>query len=122
MSQKFDVYAAQKELLIMRAQLQRMELSAEVQNLREQFAWMGVLGRVGGFFANRNMSSLGPLGLLGGQFFQSNLKKHPLLGLAASTLLMRFRAPIAKAGLRAGLAALVLAGAVYWFKTSGKTD
>ena len=113
MKQKLDVYAARKELLMMKAQLQRMELGADIQAVKHAFAWMGVLGRAASFFSD---SRFGGLGALGGQFAQDAFKRYPRLGLLASALLFRFRAPIAKATLRAGLAALVVAGAGYWFK------
>lgn len=119
MAQKFDALAARKELLQMKAQLQRMELGAEVDVLKQEFAWLGAFKQLGAFFANRNLSSLGPLSALGGQLVQDQLKKHPLLGFVASAALVRFRQPLIKATWRAGLGALVLAGAVMWFKGRG---
>lgn len=117
MSKKFDALEARKELLMMKAQLERMEFGGQVDTLKKEFAWVNVFRQFGGWLGQRNMRALGPLVGLGGQFWQEGLKKYPLLGMLASTALLRFRQPISKVALRAGLGAVALAASMFWFQT-----
>lgn len=119
MSQRFDHLQAKKELLQMKAQLERMQLGGEIDDLKQQFAWLQLFKKASQWFGQRNVNALGPLGALGGQPLQDWLKQHPMLGLLASTAMLRYRQPLAKVTLRAGMAAVVLATAVFWFKTRG---
>lgn len=119
MSKKFDALEARKELLMMKAQLERMEFGGQVDALKKEFAWVNVFRQFGGWLGQRNMRALGPVASLGGQFWQEGLKKYPLLGMLASTALLRFRQPISKVALRAGLGALALAAGMFWFQTRG---
>jgi hypothetical protein len=117
MSKKFDALEARKELLMMKAQLERMEFGGQVDALKNEFAWINVFRQFGTWLGKRNMNALGPVASLGGNFLQVGLKKYPLLGMLASTALLRFRQPIYKVALRAGLGAVVLAAGVFWFQT-----
>lgn len=117
MSKKFDALEARKELLMMKAQLERMEFGGQVDTLKKEFAWVNVFRQFGGWLGQRNMRALGPVASLGGQFWQEGLKKYPLLGMLASTALLRFRKPISQVALRAGLGAVALAAGVFWFQT-----
>lgn len=117
MSKKFDALEARKELLMMKAQLERMEFGGQVDTLKKEFAWVNVFRQFGGWLGQRNMRALGPVVSLGGQFWQEGLKKYPLLGMLASTALLRFRQPISKVALRAGLGAVALAAGMFWFQT-----
>ncbi|HEX4880622.1 MAG TPA: hypothetical protein VFV39_12300 [Limnobacter sp.] len=119
MSQRFDALQAKKELLQMKAQLERMQFGSELEDLRHEFAWLQVFKKVGTWLNQRNLSALGPWASLGGQLWQGWFKQYPLLGLVASSALVRYRQPLAKATFRAGAAAVVLAAAMYWFKTRG---
>jgi len=117
MSNKFNALEARKELLMMKAELERMEFGGQVDALRKEFGWLNVFRQFGGWLGQRNMRALGPVASLGGQFWQEGLRKYPLLGMLASTALVRFRGPISKVALRAGVAAVVLAAGVFWFQT-----
>ena len=117
MSKKFDALEARKELLMMKAQLERMEFGGQGDTLKNEFAWVNVFRQFGGWLGQRNMRALGPVASLGGQFRQEGLKKYPLLGMLASTALLRFRKPISQVALRAGLGAVALAAGVFWFQT-----
>lgn len=117
MSKKFDALEARKELLMMKVQLERMEFGGQVDTLKNEFAWVNVFRQFGGWLGQRNMRALGPVASLGGQFWQEGLKKYPLLGMLASTALLRFRKPISQVALRAGLGAVALAAGVFWFQT-----
>lgn len=117
MNKKFNALEAQKELLMMKAELERMEMGANVQDLRTDFAWVNVFKQFSGWLGRRNMRALGPLARLGGPRVQEGLRKHPLLGMVASSLLVRFSAPLAKVALKAGLGAAVLALGTFWFQT-----
>lgn len=117
MSKKFDALEARKELLMMKAELERMEFGGNIEALRKEFGWLSVFRQFGGWLGQRNMRSLGPVVSLGGQFWQEGFKKYPLLGMLASTALVQFRAPISKVALRAGLGAVVLAVGMFWFQT-----
>lgn len=126
MSNKFDALQARKELLMMRAELERMELGTQLNSVKKEFAWVNVFMRFGGWLGQRNLGSLAPVVSLGGQIWQEGFKKYPLLGLLASTALLRFRQPISKVALRAGLGAVLLAAGMYWFQSrkppSGPTN
>lgn len=117
MSKKFSELEARKELLMMKAELERMEMDANIQDMRAGFAWVNVFKQFSGWLGRRNMRALGPLARLGGPRVQEGLRKHPLLGMVASSLLVRFSAPIAKVALKAGLGAVVLALGTFWFQT-----
>lgn len=117
MSKKFDALEARKELLIMKAQLERMEFGGQVDTLKKEFAWVSLIRQFGGWLGQRNMRALGPVASLGGQFWQEGLKKYPLLGMLASTALLRFRKPVFNVALRAGLGAVALAAGMFWFQT-----
>ncbi|HEX4917066.1 MAG TPA: hypothetical protein VFV43_04120 [Limnobacter sp.] len=119
MSQRFDALQAKKELLQMKAQLERMQFASELEDLKQEFAWLQVFKKVGTWVNQRNLRTLGPWASLGGQLWQGWFKQYPLLGLVASSALVRYRQPLAKATFRAGAAAVVLAAAMYWFKTRG---
>lgn len=116
MSKKFDALEARKELLIMKAELERMEFGGQVNALKKEFAWLKVFSRFGNWVAQRNIKALGPIGRLGGQFWQEGLKKHPLLGMLASTVLLRYRVSLSKVALRAGVGAIVLAAGLFWYR------
>jgi hypothetical protein len=117
MSKKFDALESRKELLMMKAQLERMEFGGQIDTLKKEFAWVNVFRQFGGWLGQRNMRALGPVASLGGQFWQEGLKKYPLLGMLASTALLRFRKPVSKVALRAGLGAVALAAGMFWFQT-----
>lgn len=117
MSNKFDALQARKELLMMKAELERMELGSQFEAVKKEFAWVNMFRQFGGWLGQRNLRALGPVATLGGQIWQDGLKKYPLLGMLASTALLRFRRPIAKVALRAGLGAVVLAAGMYWFQS-----
>jgi hypothetical protein len=117
MNKKFDALEARKELLMMKTQLERMEFGGQVDTLKKEFAWINVFRQFGGWLGRRNISALSPVASLGGQFWQEGFKKHPLLGMLASAVLLRFRQPISKVALRAGLGALALAAGMFWFRT-----
>ncbi len=117
MSKKFDALEAQKELLMMKAQLERMELGSHIQAVKQEFAWVSVFQRLGAWAGRRNLSAFGPLATLGAGTFDQILKKHPVLGLLGSSVLLRYRQSIVRAGVKAGLAAAVLAAGVYWFQS-----
>ena len=120
MSNKFDALQARKELLMMKAELERMELGAQFDAVRKEFAWVKMFTQFGGWLGQRNLRALGPVATLGGQIWQDGVKKYPLLGLLASAALLRFRQPVAKVALRAGLGAVVLAAGMYWFQSRKK--
>lgn len=117
MSKKFDALEARKELLMMKAELERMEFGGQMEALKKEFGWLNVFRQFGGWLGQRNIRALGPVASLGGQFWQDGLKKYPLLGMLASTALVRFRRPISKIVLRAGLGTVALAVGMFWFQT-----
>lgn len=104
-----------KELLIMKAEMQRMELGMQMAEVRQQFAWVRTARAFGGWLTGQNLNRLGPIGQVGGQFLKDAISQYPYLGVAASTLMLRFREPIIRNTAKAGAAAMVLAFAVFWF-------
>lgn len=117
MSRSFDPLQARKELLMMKAELERMEFGSQVDALKKEFAWVNVFRQFGAWVGQRNMRALGPVASAGSQLWQAGLKQYPLLGMLASTALLRFRKPVSKLALRAGLGAVVLAAGMFWFQT-----
>lgn len=117
MSQKFDALEARKELLMMKAELERMELGGQVLALKKEFAWVNVFRQFGAWIGQRNLRALGPVASIGSQFWQGGFKKYPVLGMLASTALLRFRQPLSRLALKAGVGAVVLAAGMFWFQT-----
>lgn len=118
MSKKFDALEMKKELLVMKAELQRMEFGGHVDAMKKEFAWVNVFRRFNHWFGRRQMSTLGPLAnLMGGQVLREGMKSYPLLGVLASTILVQFRGPISRVMGRASVGAFVLAiGAAFWLR------
>jgi hypothetical protein len=116
MRRKFDELQVRKELLMMQAELQRLELGGQVDVLKKEFAWVNVFSQFGRWLGRSKLSSLGSVASFGGQLWQMGLKRHPLLGLLVSTACLKFRKPLAKVVLKAGLSATVLAVCVFWFQ------
>lgn len=96
MSKKFDELEARKQLLMMKAQLERMEFGGQVFALKKQFAWFNVFTKLGRWISLRTLPAL------------------------ASTALLGFSRPVSKVVLKAGLAGLVLAVGVSWLKARGR--
>lgn len=117
MSKKFDALEARKELLMMKAELERMEFGGQVDALKHEFAWINAFKQVANWIGRFNSRALAPVASFAGPVWQERLRKHPLLGMLASTVLLRFSKPLSKVALRAGLGAAVLAAGVFWFQT-----
>lgn len=120
MSQPFDQWEAKKELLMMKAQMERMELGMHVAQVRQSMTWLPMVQKLGGWLGRRNLNSLGPMGWAITPFIKKSLLAYPLLSGLASTALLRYRPQIASAGGKAAIAAVVLAAATYWFNTRGR--
>lgn len=116
MSKPFDPLQARIELLQMKAELQRMELRQELAAVRANSGWFNASRQFAGWLSARQFAKLSPLMAAGMQVWQQGLKQYPILGFLASTALLRFKKPLAGHALRAGLAAVVLAGAMFWFR------
>ncbi len=105
---KPELLAARKELLAMRAELQRMELSFHVEQARASLSWAKMLtGSVGRFLRQPGVAALS--GTMGHWF-----KDYPMLATVGSLIFARMRKPIVKVGLKAAIVAAVTVGA-YWF-------
>lgn len=117
MTQPFDHWEAKKELLMMKAQMERMELSIHMTQARQSMTWLPVLQKVGAWVGRRNLNSLGPMGLAISPVFRKFLLAYPILSGLASTALLRYRPQIVSTGGKAAVAAVVLAAATYWYKT-----
>lgn len=116
MSSKFDELEARKELLMMRAELERMELGGQVELMKREFTWRNLLGNFGGANGQRRTYGFGPMVDVGGHLWQESRRKHPLLSMLATSLFMRFRGPIFRVLFKATLGATVLAAGVYWLQ------
>lgn len=116
-SKKFDALEARKELLMMKAELERMEFGGQVDALKQEFAWVNAFKQVANWIGRFNSRALAPVASFAGPVWQERLRKHPLLGMLASTMLLRLGKPLSKVALRAGLGAAVLAAGVFWFQT-----
>lgn len=117
MNQPFNHWEAEKELLMMKAQMERMELGIHVAEARQSMTWLPVAQKLGAWLGKRNLNSLGPMGWAITPFIRKSLLAYPLLSGLASTALMRYRPQIASAGGKAAIAAVVLAAATYFYKT-----
>lgn len=117
MNKKFDALEARKELLMMKAELERMEFGGQVDALKKEFAWINAFKQVANWIGRFNSRALAPVASFAGPVWQARLRKHPLLGMLASTVLLRFSKPLSKLALRAGVGATLLAAGVFWFQT-----
>ena len=117
MSQHFDHWEAKKELLMMKAQMERMELGMHMTQARQSMTWLPLLQKLGSWVGRRNLNSLGPMGFALSPVFRKFLLAYPILSGLASTALLRYRPQIASTGGKAAIAAVVLAAATYWYKT-----
>jgi hypothetical protein len=119
MSSKFDELEARKELLRMRAELERMELGGQIELMKNEFTWRNLLGNFGGLIGNSRgygFGSLGPMAGAGSHLWEESRRKHPVLSMIATTVFMRFRRPILRVLFKASLGATVLAAGVYWLQ------
>jgi hypothetical protein len=117
MSKKFDALEARKELLMMKAELERMEFGGQVDALRKEYAWVNVFKQFANLLGRFNSRALGPVVGFAGPVWQERLRKHPILGMLASTALLRFGKPLSRLAMRASVGAVVLAAGVLWFQT-----
>ncbi|HEX4856099.1 MAG TPA: hypothetical protein VFV28_04760 [Limnobacter sp.] len=113
MTSKFDELEARKELLRMRAELERMELGGHIELMKQEFTWRNLLGNVGGWIGHSRSYGFGPMVGAGGQLWEESRKKHPVLSMVATSLFMRFRRPILRVLFKASLGATILAAGVY---------
>ena len=103
-----ELLAARKELLSMKAELQRMELSMHIEQAKASLSWAKMLtGSVGQFLRTPKINAMTTL--LGTWF-----KRYPMLATVGSVVFANIRKPLAKAGFRASLMA-VITGGVYWW-------
>ena len=107
---------SKRQMLQMRAQIERLELTGHVQAVKQEFGWLSQAKRFMGFLGGRSLSRLGPVGVAGQQALNQLMGKNPYLGLAASALLLRLSPPAGGRLIKAAAAATVLAGAVLWFR------
>jgi hypothetical protein len=113
MTKSFDFIVARKELLMMKAELERRELSGDLYRAKAQLAWLPAVKKTFGVLTGRYLGSLGPLSALGGEAVDALMRKHPILGAITSAALFRYRGPIRTGLVRAGVGASLAAGAVY---------
>ena len=88
MSKKFDALEARKELLMMKAELERMEFGDQVNAFRKEFAWVNAFKQIANWIGRFNSRALAPVASFAGPVWQQRLRKHPLLGMLASTVLL----------------------------------
>lgn len=100
----------------MRAQIERLELTGHVQEVKHQLGWLSQVRRAIGFLGGRSLNRLGPIGVAGQQALNQVMGKNPYLGIAASALLLRLGPPSGARIMKAAVAATVLAGAAFWFR------
>lgn len=117
----FDALSAQKELLMLKAEMQRMELGYQVQDLKREVGSLPSLNTVRKVWTWATFRSMGPMGQIIGPVLKSVLGSYPLLSAMASAALVRYRKPISGLGAKAGLAAVALAAGLYWIKGRSMT-
>lgn len=113
---KYDQLAARKELLMMKAELERMEMNGHVQAVKTQFGWFSQVKRVFNWGGSRSLATLGPLAAFGQDALKQLMGSNPYAGLAASAMLMKISPPVRGRVVQALTAATALAGAVLWFR------
>lgn len=124
MSKSVSELQARKELLMLKAELERMELKQEIVGAKNvvahQFGWLPNLRRVLQWGGNRSLGSLGPVGPAASESLNKLFADHPYLGVAASLAFMRLGFPGKQMATRAALAGGALAAAMAWFKVKGR--
>lgn len=116
MRNKRDQFEARKQMLQMKARIERLELAGHVQVIRQDFGWLAQVRRLIGWVGGRGLDKMGSAGLIGQQALNQLAIQNPYLGLAASFLLLRFNGRHSSRLFRGAAAAVMVAGAVYWFK------
>ena len=94
MSDTFNELQAKKELLILKAELERMELVHHVSSTRQmvnqQFGWMPAIKKLLSLGGNASLTSLGPLAPFARQSLSKVASEKPYLGMLASLALIRW--------------------------------
>ena len=107
MSQADDI-RLKKEMLSMRAQIERMELQMQVQEVKNSLSWSKVI--VSGV---QKFMSGGQFGA-GSALFKQFVTQYPMLAMVGSFGFTAFRKPLLKMGLKLGLVGAVGGLAYYW--------
>ena len=115
MTPKLDPLAARKELLILRAQMERLELSEHVIDFKKQFVFLNVAKKFVSWLSMNRMQGLSPMSVVSSQLLQSNLKKYPVLGSLAAAAFFSARVPVLRTVVATGAVAVVLGAALIWF-------
>ena len=120
MSKTFNELQAKKELLILKAELERMELSHHVSSTRQmvnqQLGWMPAIKKLVSLGGHTSLNGLGPLAPFAKQSLAKVASEKPYLGMLASLALIRWGFPAKQVAVRAALASGALAAAVFWFR------
>lgn len=111
MSQADDI-RLRKEMLSMRAQIERMELQSQVQDVRRSLSWSKVI-----FSGVQKFMSGGQFGA-GSALFKQFVTQYPMLAMVGSFGFTAFRKPILKLGLKVGLLGAVGGLAYWWWRQS----
>lgn len=105
-----------KQMLQMKAEIERLEMTGYVQAVQQEFGWFAQVRRAFAWVGGRSLNKLGPVGAAGQQALNQVMTKNPYLGIAASALLLRLNPAGSSRLVKGAAAAAVVAGAVYWFK------
>lgn len=119
MPNKQHQWELRKQMLQMKAEIERLEMTGHVQALKQEFGWLAQLKRAFGWLGGRSLNKLGPVGTAGQQALNQVMTKNPYLGIAASAMLLRLNPAAGSRLVKGAAAAALVAGAVYWFKLKG---
>lgn len=120
MSKSREELEYRRQLLIMQARIERMELQAHGMELREQLSWFKTLQRAVGFGGSRSLAALGPFAEPARASLKAVFSKNAWAGLGASLALMKLNPPLNGRTVRGLGAALVLASAVLLWRAQGQ--
>jgi hypothetical protein len=107
-----DDIRLRKEMLSMRAQIERMELQSQVQDVRRSLSWSRVL--VSGV---QKLMTGGQFGA-GSALFKQFVTQYPMLAMVGSFGFTAFRKPLLRFGLKVGLLGAVGGLAYLWWRQS----
>jgi hypothetical protein len=105
-----ELLLARKELLTLRAQMQRMELTAHIDHARENLSWARLLGgSLRGFFRRPGIAAVA-------NTMTHLFKDHPMLATAGSLVFARLRKPLFRVGAKLAIAGAAAVAVYVWIR------
>ncbi len=105
-----ELLLARKELLTLRAEMQRMELTTHIDHARQNLSWASLLGgSVRGFFRRPGISTVA-------NTMAHLFKDHPMLATAGSLVFAKLRKPLFRVGAKLATVGAAAVGIYVWIR------